>query len=372
MWCLDDVVASVSAPSSSFVLLCAEEDDLELVRWVDVARSRGLSPEVVTGVERDDEPLVEALGDASRGLFVVLRSDNLEGERLREIKQLFARHRKPHQRLTALRLERSADAAIAQIAIELRGPSRPRSETSMVMRLDEAIETGPHRVIVAAPMPPPTPTVDVALDLAQHVAQHEVTERMMPGDHTEPLAIGRPLPASPRRSSGAGLAATVVAALALGGGALWLTLRPDAEAAATRSHAGRVSEVRAAESGDAPELGVPAPREAPARVEVVAASDDPTPGERPRSAPRSRRTAEPSSSPAAAPTESVGATTTAEPIGASAAAEPARAQPDPGPASSQDRAAPRSKLPSAAPAAPEVVARSEPAAEIPSEPAPLE
>ncbi|MBK8236798.1 MAG: hypothetical protein IPK74_14700 [Deltaproteobacteria bacterium] len=360
----------MSAPSSSFVLLCAEEDDLELVRWVDVARSRGLSPEVVTGVERDDEPLVEALGDASRGLFVVLRSENLEGERLREIKQLFARHRKPHQRLTALRLERSADAAIAQIAIELRGPSRPRSETSMVMRLDEAIETGPHRVIVAAPMPPPTPTVEVALDLAQHVAQHEVTERMMPGDHTEPLAIGRPLPASPRRSSGAGLAATVVVALAIGGGALWLTLRPDAEAAATRSHGGRVSEVRAAESGDTPELGQPVVREAPVRIEAVPPGDDPTPGERPRSVPRSRRTAEPSSNPAAGPAEPVGATPTAEAAGA--AAEPARARPDPEPASSQGPAAPRSKLPSAAPAAPEVVARSEPAAEIPSEPAPLE
>lgn len=365
MQCLDDVVGSVAAPSSSFVLLCAEDDDLELVRWVDVARSRGLAPEVVTGIERDDEPLVEALGDASRGLFVVLRSDNLEGERLREIKQLFARHRKPHQRLTALRLERSADAAIAQIAIELRGPSRPRSETSMVMRIDEAIETGPHRVIVAGPMPPPAtpPSVEVAIELAQQVVQHEVTERMTPGDHTEPLAIGRPLPSRPRRSSsGAGLAAAVIAVLALGGGALWLSLRPDAEAAATRSHGGRVSEVRANDAGEAADPRTTADdRDAPARTELAPASVEPVASERPRAAPRSRRSAEASPTPASAP---------AEPTAAAPTIAPPEAAPTPAPA--QDPAAGRSKLPSAAAASPDVVARSEPAAEIPSEPAPLE
>ncbi|MBX7080667.1 MAG: hypothetical protein K1X88_15830, partial [Nannocystaceae bacterium] len=265
-----------TASSKSFVLLCAEDDDLELVRWVDVARAQGLAPEVVTGIERDDEPLVDALSDGERGLFVVLRSDNLDAARLREIKTLFARHRHPHQRLTAIRLERAPQAAIAQIAGELRTPSRARSEVSMVVRLDD---TGPQPILAVRPLEPPT--IDSALLLAQQVAEAEITERVVAGDHTEPMAVGAAAPVStppPRRRRGAlGLAAAIV--LGLGGAAAAaIALSSGSEVdASDRAPSSRVTAVAAATPAATVTVASAAPRppSAPAAVPVAAPIAEP-------------------------------------------------------------------------------------------------
>jgi hypothetical protein len=162
--------------TNSFVLLCAEEDDLALVQWVHAARERGLAPEIVTGVEVDDTPLREALADPDSRLFVVLRSDSLDAVRMREIKAAFAKYRSPRQRLFAMRVDYSAEVAIDRIVAELDDKPRARSESSMVLAFEDV--TGPHRVVRTATVTGSVPTVDGALRLIERVTEHEVTERV--------------------------------------------------------------------------------------------------------------------------------------------------------------------------------------------------
>src|SRR6187455_2703601 len=126
-----------SVGSTAVVLLCAEEDDLELVRWVHAARAQGLSPEVVTGIEHDDAPLLESMRLTTEALFVVLRSDNLGADRMREIKSCFATHRLPAQKLVALRLDGTAEAAIERIAKQIVGGLRSRSESSLLLAIED-------------------------------------------------------------------------------------------------------------------------------------------------------------------------------------------------------------------------------------------
>ena len=120
------------------VLLCAEEDDLELVSWVHNARKHGITPEVVTGVERDDEPLIEALADVDSRLFVVLRSENLDLKRMHELKAVFARHRRSGQELLALRLQpEEAEDAIVKIAARIGRDLRPRTGSFAAVPVSE-------------------------------------------------------------------------------------------------------------------------------------------------------------------------------------------------------------------------------------------
>jgi hypothetical protein len=124
--------------SQGVVLLCAEDDDLELVSWVHNARKHGITPEVVIGVERDDEPLIEALSDPDSRLFVVLRSANLELARVHELKAVFARHRQRGQELLALRLQpEEAEDAIVKIAAKIGRDVRPRSGAYPVVGISE-------------------------------------------------------------------------------------------------------------------------------------------------------------------------------------------------------------------------------------------
>ncbi len=359
--------------SNSFVLLCAEDDDLELVRWVDVARAQGLAPEVVTGIERDDEPLVDALSDGDRGLFVVLRSDNLDAARLREIKTLFARHRHPHQRLTAIRLERAPQAAIAQIAGELRTPSRPRSEVSMVVRLDD---TGPQPIMAVRGLEPPT--IDSALLLAQQVAEAEITERVVAGDHTEPMAVGAAPAApaaAPRRRRGAlGLAAAIVIGLG-GAAAAAIALSSGNEVdASDRAPSSRVTAVAAAEVAPAAAVVTVAPTTTAARPVVAPATAAAT---RSPEAPKTgdAPTVVALDAPAAA------APAVAAPADAAVdASDPVEVELDAAPEPKPRRATTRRAKPRAVDAAPSAAAGPEAAPapgapgepELPSEPAPLE
>lgn len=120
------------------VLLCAEDDDLELVSWVHAARKHGITPEVVTGVEHDDEPFIAALSDAGSRLFVALRSENLPLARVHELKAVFARHRQHGQQLLALKLQpEEAEDAIVKIAAKIGRDVRPRSGAFPVVGLSE-------------------------------------------------------------------------------------------------------------------------------------------------------------------------------------------------------------------------------------------
>lgn len=207
------------------MLLCAEEDDLALVQWVHAARERGLAPEIVTGVEHDDAPLLDALDDVDCGLFVVLRSEYLDAARMRAIKSAFGRHRRAEQRLFALRLDMGAVAAIDRIAGELAGGPRARSETSMVIAIDDLF--GPDggefvelRAPVAAPPTSTVPSVDRALRLGARAVEHEVTAQFEIGDETIPmLPSSVPEVVAPSRRAARSRRTPLLAALGLAGAA---------------------------------------------------------------------------------------------------------------------------------------------------------
>jgi len=268
------------------VLLCAEEDDLELVSWVHNARKHGITPEVVIGVERDDEPLIEALADADARLFVVLRSENLDLKRIHELKSVFARHRRHGQELLALRLQpEEAEDAIVKIAARIGRDLRPRtgsfaavgfsersgvtplsersgitglSERSGVMVLSERSGVTPLERSGATPLPvlndatpvdsgtdptggfsivdvakaspavaPEAPPVAEALAWARRATELEVTESLPRVDPT-PLFAAASERASDGRARPVGLAAlaTITAVVMLGavvGGVLWMS-----------------------------------------------------------------------------------------------------------------------------------------------------
>jgi hypothetical protein len=88
------------------VLLCAEDDDLDLVALVHLARLRGLDFEVRPGVEIDDAPLLGALDDTPHALLVLVRSEHLTADRARELENTFALARTEEQDLLAIRFER--------------------------------------------------------------------------------------------------------------------------------------------------------------------------------------------------------------------------------------------------------------------------
>lgn len=103
------------------VLLCAEDDDLELVRLVHLARQRGIELQVIPGVESRNEPFYQAFQKVKHGLFVVLRSDNLDHERALHIDFVFERMRLPTQVLMTQRLSSDPDgAAVLLGAIDCR------------------------------------------------------------------------------------------------------------------------------------------------------------------------------------------------------------------------------------------------------------
>jgi hypothetical protein len=115
-------------PQVPVVLLCAEDDDLELISFVHEARQHGLEPEVVPGVETSDEPFLDAMSTNDAALFVVLRSDNLTAERILALKRAFSGAQKRGQHLLALRLEpERAATAVKTIARRLRQLMGPRS-----------------------------------------------------------------------------------------------------------------------------------------------------------------------------------------------------------------------------------------------------
>lgn len=87
------------------VLLCAEDDDLDLVALVHLGRLRGLDFEVRPGIEIDDAPLHGALDETPNALLVLVRSEHLSAERARSVKSTFGLARTDDQDLLAIRFE---------------------------------------------------------------------------------------------------------------------------------------------------------------------------------------------------------------------------------------------------------------------------
>jgi hypothetical protein len=163
--------AEAPLPRVPVVLLCAEDDDLDLVSFVHTARQRGLEPEVVTGVDDHDRPLLEALAQNGAALFVALRSENLDQSRTLELKRLFARHAKNQQKLLALRLEpERAKHLVRTIARRLRsmalapppGPTRSKSAAPRMKADAEAVDARwDDKTVIAEHFPrPPDDLVD--------------------------------------------------------------------------------------------------------------------------------------------------------------------------------------------------------------------
>ncbi len=242
--------------SNAFVLLCAEEDDLALVPWVHAARQRALAPEVVTGVDVDDAPLVGALGDTRCRLFVVLRSASLGPVRMQALEAAFARHRHPTQRLFALRIDAATHLAVDRIAAELAGTSRPRSDLSMVMTIDalfdEPVDNGPAD---GADLPMrEVPTVHEALRLADRAAEREVTGQFDVSDET--IALGVAPDEGPGAATSVGgwrRAAAWVAGLGLAIGSVGLAV------AVASGDAGRAARTPQADAGGGAAEQVPPP-----------------------------------------------------------------------------------------------------------------
>jgi hypothetical protein len=342
--------------STAVVLLCAEEDDLELVRWVHAARGQGLAPEVVTGIERDDGPMLEAIAQTGEALFVVLRSDNLSAERMREIKTAFARHHRGAQRLVALRLDATAEAAVERIAKQIAGGMRGRSETSLTMALEDVVlqrvrhGTGSHPAIVASrmareqsevrasnarasdvapvtsvviPEEAAAPSVPTALEWARVAEERATTQRYSIDDETLPMPVIEPsTPKQPRASAGRvpAMIAGLVLAIGAASGITWWLLDATAPVEAPRevvpaAESGRVSVPKAAED----------PADAPVAREIAVEETDVVvvPSDAPRvdedrshvEKPRKRTRAQPSTQELPAPPPVV-----AEPVAAAAPA----------------------------------------------------
>lgn len=100
--------------STPLVFLCAEDDDLDLVALVHAARTHGLESEVVPGIERCDDPLVQAFRTFKHSLFVVFVSPHLPHARALEAQALFDRGRAPTQRLMLTPLDPSSPRAVLQ------------------------------------------------------------------------------------------------------------------------------------------------------------------------------------------------------------------------------------------------------------------
>jgi hypothetical protein len=160
------------------VLLCAEDDDLELIQVVHRGRQRGVELEVVPGVDLDDAPLREVLRSAQRVLFVVVRSNNLSLDRVKELKTVFASAKTAEHHLLALRLDPGrADASVDAIVRRLQqlgwteDDSRPtgRSATPSPLPRDDSVK----------PLDPSyTPMIGRAeLEEAGFSAEIDVTEK---------------------------------------------------------------------------------------------------------------------------------------------------------------------------------------------------
>lgn len=312
--------------SAAVVLLCAEEDDLELVRWVHAARGQGLAPEVVTGIEHDDRPMLEALRQTEEALFVVLRSDNLSADRMRELKAAFAQHHGAKQRLVALRLDATAEAAVERIAKQIAGGLGARSENSLTLALEDVVlqrvrqGTGSHPAIVASRAAREddaertraaraaeaeavqaalvdtapdlaAPSVPAALAWANVTHERATTSRYAIDDETLPLRMVDTASASKPRAASrlpALIGGMVVALGAAVGIAWWLVDAtapgPTPEDVVPAASSGRVSVPKASPDPAAPTDSTPSVVEPAAEVVEVAVEDD----DEPRAAPARR------------------------------------------------------------------------------------
>ena len=222
------------------VLLCAEDDDLDLVALVHLARLRGLDFEVRPGVEVDDAPLLGALDETPHALLVLVRSEHLTADRARQLENTFALARTDEQDLLAIRFERRrVGECLEEIAKRLEQLGSNGGEVDA-----PAADASTGRIArVGLPIAMEIDfDVDFDDDAAERAPEFEVTARGTMSDFVKsapaagdvvrmPTVASRPMPtaAAPRRMPlwfglGAALGGLVL-------GVIWIGLSAGSEAA---------------------------------------------------------------------------------------------------------------------------------------------
>lgn len=99
----------------SIVLLCAEEDDLDLIGLAHIARQRGFDIQVVPGAGEVNEPVLFTLLRERRALFVVVESEHLPASRVTQLREMFDDVRVEAQHFMVLALALPPERAIGLI-----------------------------------------------------------------------------------------------------------------------------------------------------------------------------------------------------------------------------------------------------------------
>ncbi|MEM6292486.1 MAG: hypothetical protein AAGA54_14525 [Myxococcota bacterium] len=169
------------------MFLCAEDDDLALAGVVHLGREAGLDIEVVTALEWDDGPFIDAIEACDRGLFAIVRSKNLPADRALQLKSTFALARIDGLEIVTLLLSRSPEETLKPLFKKLERldgwarpaaapepePAKPDASTGPYPRVESPghplaavpqLEAPEHQVTLSGAVGEttiPTPRVDV-------------------------------------------------------------------------------------------------------------------------------------------------------------------------------------------------------------------
>lgn len=127
--------------------MCTEEDDLDLVDLVHQARGRGLAIEIVTGIEDDDQAMLDVLDRTGARLFVLMHSDNLAAARALELEDAFEQIHRPGQKLVCLPLDPTRHGA----AIDTMLHQINQIAADAFAALEAGVSTSGGKVIVHGP-----------------------------------------------------------------------------------------------------------------------------------------------------------------------------------------------------------------------------
>ncbi len=141
------------------MFLCAEDDDLALVGVVHLGRGAGLDIEVVTALEWDDGPFIDAIDACERGLFAIVRSKNLPADRALQLKSTFALARVEGLEIITLLLSRDPYETLKPLFKKLArldgwtAPARDAAPSAEAARHPAAPSPAKERPDPLAPVP---------------------------------------------------------------------------------------------------------------------------------------------------------------------------------------------------------------------------
>lgn len=116
-------------------LVCADQDDFGLIALADLARRRGIALEILTGAEREVEPLLHEMLKSPRGMFVLVETEHLPAHRCVELARMFEDVRRPGQHLARARFDlRDPKSMFEYIVSALRLASATSTEANTEAR----------------------------------------------------------------------------------------------------------------------------------------------------------------------------------------------------------------------------------------------